>query len=157
MPGKPWTRDEEETLRQMILSGEHAQAVADMLGKTQHAIYEKARRLGLGVSVSKESSTLTSTQLTLPPELPSSEEALKMLAAALQASAQPGLNKVEVERLQAVATLARHYDHLLANYIRYRQIETKLVELERKYAQLIERTKDNAPAPDNIHVAQPST
>jgi len=72
-----------------------------------------------------------------------------MLAGALQAATQPGLTNVEVDRLQVIATIARTYDHLLANYIRYREIETKLVELEQKYVQLAEKTQDNAARPDN--------
>jgi len=149
-----WTRDEEQVLRNLLESGETASAIAEQLGKTQGAIYQKIRRLGLGVVVTRNSLTMTSIQL--PPELPSSEEALKMLAGALQAATKPGLDKVEVDRLHVVASLARNYDHMLANYIRYRQIETHLTELEHKYALLAQRTKDNAPTRDNGQVAQPS-
>jgi hypothetical protein len=48
--------------------------------------------------------------LSLPRELPSIEEALKLLAGALQAASQAGLDKVEVQRLQAIATLARTHE-----------------------------------------------
>jgi len=157
MPGRPWTRDEEETLIQMIQSGETTLAIADKLGKTDHAIYEKARRLGISVSVTKGTSTLTSTQISLPTELPTAEEALKMLAAALQEATHAGLNKVEVLRLQTLATIARTYDSLLANYIRYRQIEAKLNELEQKYVELIQESKNDAPESNSTQMAQPPT
>jgi len=45
---------------------------------------------------------------------------------------EPGLDKVEAQRLQVVATLARTYKDLLADYINYYQIEAKLVEIEEK-------------------------
>ncbi len=68
-----------------------------------------------------------------------------MLAGALRASLKPGLDKVEVQRLQVVATLARTYKEVLADYINYRAIEVKLIELEGKYARLVEeKTKGNA-------------
>ena len=155
MPGKPWSRDDEETLIQMIQSGENTQAIAERLGKTDHAIYEKARRLGVSVSVTKGASTLTSTEISLPQELPTAEEALKMIAAALKAATRPGLDKVEVLRLQTLATIARTYDNLLANYIRYRQIETKVIELEQKYAHLTtQESKNTTPQSDNTSVGQ---
>jgi len=43
-----------------------------------------------------------------------------------------------------VATLARTYKELLADYIGYRQIEAKLVELEAKYAKLAEKAQSHA-------------
>ncbi len=70
--------------------------------------------------------------MPLPAELPSVEEAQRMLAGALRASVEPGLDKVEVQRLRVVATLARAYKEILADYINYRGIEAKLVELEAK-------------------------
>jgi hypothetical protein len=45
---------------------------------------------------------------SIPKELPTVEEALKILAGALKAAGVPGLDRVEVQRLQAVARLARN-------------------------------------------------
>jgi hypothetical protein len=66
------------------------------------------------------------------------EDALKILAGALKA-AEPGLDKVEVQRLQVVATLARTYKDILADYLNYREVEKKLVELDAKYAKLVKQ------------------
>ena len=112
------------------------------MGKSKQAIIKKAERLGLEVVKQQKprKKSLTSS-LELPKELPSVEEALKILAGALKAAAQPGLDKVEVQRLQVVATLARTYKDLLADYIGYRQIEKNLVELEAKYARLAKKAK----------------
>ncbi len=86
----------------------------------------------------------TTTTIKLPKELPTIEEALKILAGALRAAAEPELDRVEVQRLQVVATLARTYKDLLADYIDYRLIETKLVELEAKYAEIARKIKVGA-------------
>ena len=51
-----------------------------------------------------------------------------MLAGALKAATQPGLNRVEVQRLQAVANISKTYKELLADYVNYREIEAKLAE-----------------------------
>jgi len=147
VPGRPWTRDEEQALKRLVLCGESAKSIAAQLGKTAYSVYQKARRLGLNIDILDDDdnrSVTTSSTIQLPPELPTAEEALKMLAGALKAATQPGLTNIEVDRLQVVATIARTYDHLLANYVHYREIETKLTELEQKYAQLTKETKNNA-------------
>ena len=141
MPGKYWKPEEEQLLRQLWESGVHDfKVLTQKIGRSEGAIKEKLRRTGLLVVVQKLQSH-TTTSLELPKELPSVEEALKILAGALNAAAQPGLDKVEVQRLQVVATLARTYKDLLADYIDYRQIEQKLVELEAKYARLAKKAK----------------
>ena len=156
MKGKLWTIEEEQKLRELIQAGENANLIAAKLGKTQNGIYEKAKRLGLRVVITKPRRKLITSELELPPELPSVEEALRILAGALQAAAKPDLNNVEVQRLQTTATLARTYRDLLADYIDYRGIEAKLVELEGKYAQLIQGTKNNAPSRDRPVQTQPA-
>ena len=135
MKGKPWTFEEEAKLKQLVDSSESLEVIAAKLGKSRGAVREKAKRLGLEVVVGKRRQK-TTTSLALPKELPSVEEALKMLAGALTAAVKSGLNRVEVQRLQVVATLARTYKELLADYIHYREIENRLVELEAKYAKL---------------------
>ena len=71
-----------------------------------------------------------------------------MLAGALKTAVKPGLDKVEVQRLQAVATIAKTYKEILADYINYREIETKLKEMEELNARLLqERSKDSSPQP----------
>ncbi len=156
MKGKLWTLEEEIKLRELIQAGDNANKIAAQLGKTEHAIYEKARRLGLRVIITESTRKLITSELKLPSELPSVEEALKILAAALQSAAQSGLNKAEVQRLQATATLARTYRDLLADYIDYRGIEAKLVELEGKYAALVQEAKSHAPTPDKPVQTKPT-
>jgi hypothetical protein len=59
---------------------------------------------------------------------------LKILAAALKSAAQSGLDNTKIQRLHVVDTLSN--ENLLANFMRYRDIEKRLVELETKYARL---------------------
>jgi hypothetical protein len=59
---------------------------------------------------------------------------LKILAAALKSAAQSGLDNTKIQRLHVVDTLSN--ENLLANFMRYRDIEKRVVELEAKYVQL---------------------
>jgi hypothetical protein len=54
-------------------------------------------RLGLEVVVTDPRASTTTSEVKLPKEMPSVEDALKMLAGALGMSCQHGLDKVEVE------------------------------------------------------------
>jgi hypothetical protein len=55
-------------------------------------------------------------------------ETLKILAAALKGVAQSGLDNTKIQRLHVVDTLSRTWENLLANFMRYRDIEKRLVE-----------------------------
>jgi hypothetical protein len=144
LPGRVWTREEEEKLRALAEAGENVDAIAAKLGRNRDAVLVKARRLNVRV-VGVPLGHTTTSDLKLPPELPTPEEALKVLAAALQASKEKGLDKVEVERLKAVAQLARTYDALLDKYVGYRKIEEELIRLDEKYRELIERERARGP------------
>jgi hypothetical protein len=136
MKGKPWSKEEVDKLRDLLKSGKRMKTIAEILGKTEDAVYLKCRRLGLLVEEEVKGYTSSTTELILPKELPSVQEALAILAAALKKSAESGLDKVEVQRLQVVATLAKTYKDILADYINYRQIERELLELKEKYERL---------------------
>ena len=153
--GIPWTNEEETKLKQLVQDGANIQAIALALGKSENSVYNKIKRLGLEEGAKRL--LPSSFEISLPAELPTSEEALKMLASALRTGSQPGLDKVEVFRLQVLANVARTYDRLLANYIRYREIETKLIELDHKYGQLAQKMQNNAPRPNNAPIPQPPT
>ena len=127
--GKPWSSEEEQQLRDLINAKTSVDVIAVKLGRQPDAIVMKCKRLKLEVVVGKGYTTTTS--IAMPKELPSVEEALLMLAGALKAACKPGLDKVEVQRLQVVATLARTYKDILVDYIDYRGLEAELLE-ERK-------------------------
>jgi hypothetical protein len=139
--GIPWTVEEEIQLKNLLEAKTSMDVIASTLKKSRTAILLKCQRLGLAPS-----DQVTNNALALPPELPSVEDTLKDLAAAMQAAKAPGLNKVEVQRLQAIANLARTYKEILADYLDYRGVEAKLIDMEAKYATLLE-SKNNASQP----------
>ncbi|MCL5878167.1 MAG: hypothetical protein M1540_10195 [Candidatus Bathyarchaeota archaeon] len=146
--GTPWTVEEELQLKKLVQAKTPLSAIAATLGRTAQATLVKCQRLGL--EPLGHETTLT---LPLPAELPSVEETLKKLAGALEAATAPGLSKVEVERLQVVATLARAYKDILSDYLNYREVEAKLNDMEVKYAALLE-SKNNAPQPVPAEMAK---
>jgi hypothetical protein len=135
--GKPWSVEDEKKLKDWVTSGVSVDAlVFSFDGQyTKDAIYKKMERLGLEVvdEEKKNISTTTSLELELPAELPSVEETLLKLSAALKALEKPGLEKNEVLRLRGIIAGAKVYKELLADYMNYRGLEAKLLELKRKY------------------------
>jgi DNA repair ATPase RecN len=126
------------------------ETIAANLKRKPDAIYVKCLRLGL---TQKRHSA--SINVPLPKELPSVEEAIKKLAAALETASTPGLDRVEVQRLQVVANLAKAYEETLAHYLNYREIEAKLNDMEAKYEGLLRETKkNNVPEPVSTQMAE---
>ena len=72
--------------------------IAKVLGKTEEAVFMKLKRLGLEVG-SEKNQPPTSSRSKLPCELPSIENVMKRLSAALKALEQPGIEKKEIIRL----------------------------------------------------------
>ena len=151
MKGIPWQIQEEAQLKALIEAKTPIDKIASTLKRTPTAILLKCQRLGL-----VPSDYVTKSTLLLPDELPSVEETLKELAAALRAAKEPGLNKVEVQRLQAIATLARTYKEILADYLNYREVEAKVNDMEAKYAALLE-TKSKNDASQPVSLPMPKT
>ena len=137
MKGEPWSVEDEKKLKDWVTSGVSVDAlVFSFDGQyTKDAIYKKMERLGLEVvdEEKKNISTTTSLELELPAELPSVEETLLKLSAALKALEKPGLEKNEVLRLRGIIAGAKVYKELLADYMNYRGLEVKLLELKKKY------------------------
>ncbi len=127
--------------------------MAAKLKRKPDAVYVKCLRMGLTQKPHSHPSNIL-----LPKELPSVEETLKKLAAALETASTPGLDRVEVQRLQVVATLSKTYQELLSGYLNYREIEAKLNDMEAKYDALLkEKSKDDASKPVSTQVAETRT
>lgn len=137
--GKPWTKEEEQTLIKLIQKGKAVDIISKVLGKTEEAVYMKLKRLGLEVVVS-EKNQLTTTTYNLPKELPSIENVMKRLSAALSALEVPGIDKKEIIRLRCFIQGIKIYKDLFADYVHYREIEIELVELRQKYEQFAKKT-----------------
>ncbi len=87
----------------------------------------------------------SSSKLELPEELPSIEETLTKLSAALAVLEKPGLEKSDILRLRNMILGVKVYKELLADYMDYRGLEAELVELRKKYAELSKKTQGVSP------------
>ena len=88
----------------------------------------------LPASVSDSVGVGVAVDLKLPERLPSVEEELKVLAAAVEALRQPGLNRSEISRLHKIIQGAKVYQELFAKYVNYRGLEIEVLELRRQFA-----------------------
>jgi hypothetical protein len=66
--------------------------------------------------------------------LPSVEEKLRVLDAALVALEQPGLRAAEVSRLHNIIQGVKVYQQLFADFVNYRELETEILELRKQLA-----------------------
>lgn len=134
-----WKKSDVEKLRGLIEQEESWDVIAAELDRTVDAVKMKAKRLGLNVVV--EGGKGSTTTNDLPEELPSVEDVLKVLSRVLKQLDRPGLEMSEIQRLQAMVATIRTYEHMLGNYLHYRDIEKRLVKLEAKYARLAKGQK----------------
>lgn len=151
MKGKPWNVEEENKLRDWFKSGITDLAV---LSKNFEGKYsrqtgrQKIFAWGFKRKTSGEKNTSCfSSELVLPEELPSVEEALKDLAAAMNALKTPGLSKTEVMRLRCLIRTSSLYQKRIVEYMDYRGTEKWLIELEEKYDGVVKRQKEQMVAP----------
>jgi hypothetical protein len=133
-----WTIQEETELKALVEGNVNVEEIAAKLQKTPGAVIVKCQRLGLQLQFKG----YVDTSVPLPRELPSVEEATKILAGALRASVRPGLNRLEVQRLQAVANISKAYKELIVDYAHYRDVEIKLKEMAEQNAQLQRMLKE---------------
>ncbi len=117
--------------------------------KTRDAVFSKMYNLGLKQKEEdkrQHTPRLLSSSFQLPAELPSVEEALKKLAAALKSLEQPGLDQTEVLRFRTVIPGVKIYKEIFADYLDYCGLEERLVELEGKYEALTNKPQTHAPS-----------
>ena len=128
----------------MILATATAAMIAISVVMKGASVSSKIKRLGLQVDDDGLSGSLLSSTLELPEELPSVETVLKKAAAAALAGLEtPDLSKVEVMRLRALIQSAAVYQAKIAEYMDYRRIEAKLIDLDEKYERLIRERRKN--------------
>lgn len=148
--GKQWSAQEEVELKSLVEANAKIDEISIKLQKTPGAIFLKCKRLGIEL----KAKGYANTSIPIPRELPSVEETAKILAGALKLATQPGLDKIEVQRLQTVATITKIYKEHLTDYINYRQIEAKLREMEELNARLLrERSQSSSSQPDSSQMA----
>jgi cell division protein ZapA (FtsZ GTPase activity inhibitor) len=141
--GKPWPVEDERKLKDWYKSGTHDLRVLAFSFDnkySENAVYQKL--LDLGLLQEGDRKKHSSSNLKLPPELPSIEEKLKMLAATLDALDDPLLEKGEVLRLRSIISGVKTYKELLADYLDYRELEAELLESNRKYDELVKKSQN---------------
>jgi hypothetical protein len=145
--GRPWDINEERRLRDLVEEGKGLEEISQIMVKTRDAIRQKMFDLKLTIWKEKKQvifhqkkPCFFSSKLELPSDLPTIEETLQILAAALWKSAEAGLNKDEVQRLQVVSNLAKTYKEAFADYANYLGIEERLAELEAKQDVPVKKT-----------------
>ena len=159
MVHKTWKQADEKKLVEEFKRLGCTQSAIPQLAKrfdrSPEAIAQKLRRLGVyGLNVVGGKIQVTTTFEKVK-DLPSLEEVLKILAAALHKATEPGLGKTELQRLDTIATLFSKYVDGLERFVQYRKIEERLLELEKKYGDLAkEKSKDHASKRDPAHVVQ---
>lgn len=139
--GKPWSVQKERELRRLREDGKTVAEIATRMKLSEDAVKQKLRRLGLKVVTLKKSigTTTSTSELIMPEELPSIEEALKELVVAMKALKTQGLSKTEITRLRTLIQTSSLYQHQIAEYIDYRGLEKRLTELTEKYEELSKR------------------
>ncbi len=159
MVHKSWKPEDERILVEEFKKSLGSPSVIPQLAKrfdrSPDAIVRKMSRLGLNVAASKFETTATFEPVK---DLPSLEEVLKIVAGALNKAEEPGLGKTELQRLSVIVDLSKEYREGLKEFVNYKMIEARLVELEKKYADLArEKTKNPESKPDNAQMVQPTT
>jgi hypothetical protein len=151
--GKPWDFDEIKRLRQLTNEGKSINEISRDLVKTKEAIRQKMMNLDLKLHTPESPNqeeqqhvvlaekSCCNSAINSPTQLPSIEETLHILAGALQKSTEQGLDKIEVHRLQIIANLSKTYKEILSDYLDYRGLEKRLIELEGNYAEIVKKTQ----------------
>jgi hypothetical protein len=161
--GKPWSIDEERQLRQLLEEGKGFSDISQVMGKSRVSVKNKLYNLGLSlkdnpqlqipITVSSPSSLSSKAPIANPvPDaapvsvnevalemkatgpLPSVEEKLRVLDAALVALEQPGLRAAEVSRLHNIIQGVKVYQQLFADFVNYRALESEVLELRKQLA-----------------------
>ena len=79
MPGKLWKREEERLLRSLWESGVNdIKLLAEKINRSEGAIREKLKRMGLRVVVHKKSAPQTTTRGLVPSDLLTHEQTLQL-------------------------------------------------------------------------------
>jgi hypothetical protein len=143
--GKRWDAKKEQKLKDLVAAKKSVSAIAKVLGKTEDSVRSKMNRLGLVVEEEVQKNSLSSSTLELPKELPTIETVLKMAAAAMK-QLETAKSKTEIMRLRAIIQATSVYQIKLAEYLDYRGIEAKLIELDEKYEKLVQEKRQNIKA-----------
>jgi len=138
-----WTRKEENKLLELWKKGiTNMEILAKELDRKPLGVKRKLQRMGVVVGKSKFQKRTTTAIKSK--DLLTHEEALKILAGALEAVRKAGQDKLELQRLRVLVDTVQTYDSVLEKFERWTEIESRLVEMDKKIAQLHKAKKTNA-------------
>jgi hypothetical protein len=140
--GKPWPVEDEDELRKMVQAGKSVYEIAGFFGKSPQSVKKKIDRLELKVVVHKIGQTTTSG--CGGGGLVSVECALGKLNDALNMLEVAGLDQSETLRLRSIVSGRKVYIEKFAEYLNYRELEARLIELEGKYGALVKKKSKSA-------------
>jgi len=116
-----WTREEEVNLLELVKKGiTDPQILAKEFDRKPLAVERKLQRMG--VVVSKRKIQKTTTTVPLSPNLLTHEQALRMLAGALDLLRKPGQDKLELQLLRVLVDALQAYDSVLEKSERWSDI-----------------------------------
>ena len=146
--GKPWPIEDERKLKDWFTSGTTELRVLSFSFDGQYseeAIRQKLIKFGLFKEEQQHSPVAPGccSSLELPVDLPSVEETLKTLAAALKALETDGLKRDDILRLRGIILGAKTYKELIVDYINYRGLEAELLEWRNKYEALAKKSRSS--------------
>ena len=95
---------------------------------------DDAPAVGLATALDPGNIDLFAAQLKKNEPLPSVEDKLRVLDAALVALERPGLRATEVSRLHNIIMGVKVYQQLFADFVNYRALESEVLELRRQLA-----------------------
>ena len=130
-----WTRAEEVKLLELWKKGiADFEVLAKMLDRKPLGVEKKLRRMG--VVVGKRRIQKTTTTVPLSRDLLTHEQALKILAGAIEALRKPDQDKLELQRLRILVDAAQTYDSVLEKFEGWVEIEQRLSEMGKKIEEL---------------------
>ena len=135
-----WTVEQEKLLLDLVKEGKTLEAVAEALNRSPEAIAKKLKRMRMPIpekclakisenKVTKDTPTTTPKLEPLKLEqLPSPNEAMGLMWAAIRRLQDPDVGKEEAKKLRLIIQGVKSYIHLEADYvIRIRHVETGML------------------------------
>ena len=130
-----WTQEEEAKLLDLWKKGiTDLKVLAEQMNRPTEAIRQKLKRMS--VVVKQQKIHRSTTTEVASKDLLTHEEALKELAGAVHDLKQKGLDKLELQRLRILVDALQRYDSVLEKFEKWVEIETRLLEMDKKIAEL---------------------
>jgi len=143
-----WTEQDEKQLQDLVAGHKSIEDIASALRRSPEAIFMKLTRLGLAVlekssventanKVTEQSTTTQMPKLEIVKveELPSGNEAMGLLWAALRRLQETDVSKDEARKLRRIIQGAKSYIHLDADYLlRIRRMESETLSEWKHFA-----------------------